>query len=424
MTEKNGCTLRGVAWSELCPWLCIFRAFRIAVGVRVLLLGAVAILLTSVVWGVFGWIFYSDSEVPSWIHPFRENSWVAVTDKMVPDVPWPLSGSGTDRIHSSMVDDGNTTNPVFEPWALLSQPLWRVFNLQATKSDLACLLLCGASSLAIWAFFGAAITRIAAVQLAAEERIGWGSAVRHACSKWVSYFAGPLFPLFGMALAAIPIWILSWLLRADVGVLVVGLIWPVYLGLGLIMTLLLLGLIFGWPLMWPTISAEGTDSFDALSRSYAYVFQRPIHYLFYAVVAAIFGALGWFLVQNFAAGVVWLTYWAASWTSGWTDDVPRIESIMNQSLDGVGRAGTVVIRFWTGCVKLVAVGFIYGYFWTAITAIYFLLRRDVDATEMDEVYLDADKSEQTFGMPPLKTDAAGAPVVAEETPVDQPPSAE
>jgi len=33
------------------------------------------------------------------------------------------------------------------------------------------------------------------------------------------------------------------------------------------------------------------DSFDALSRSYAYVFQRPLHYLFYALVAAVFGAL-------------------------------------------------------------------------------------------------------------------------------------
>ena len=82
------------------------------------------------------------------------------------------------------------------------------------------------------------------------------------------------------------------------------------------MALLLLGLLFGWPLMWATISAEGTDSFDALSRSYAYVFQRPLHYLFYALVAGVIGWLGWLLVQNFAAGVVWMGYWAAGWGSG------------------------------------------------------------------------------------------------------------
>ena len=53
-----------------------------------------------------------------------------------------------------------------------------------------------------------------------------------------------------------------------------------------------------------------------------------------------------------------------------------------------------MIRFWAGCVKLLAVGYLFSYFWTASTAIYFLLRHDVDATEMDEVFLDADATEQ------------------------------
>ena len=47
-------------------------------------------------------------------------------------------------------------------------------------------------------------------------------------------------------------------------------------------------------------------------------------------------------------------------------------------------------------MKLLAVGYLFSYFWTAAAAIYFLLRRDVDATETDEVFLDADASEQTF----------------------------
>ena len=43
-----------------------------------------------------------------------------------------------------------------------------------------------------------------------------------------------------------------------------------------------------------------------------------------------------------------------------------------------------------------------------------LLRRDVDATETDEVFLDADASELLRGLPPLATDEKGAPVVKEE----------
>ena len=69
------------------------------------------------------------------------------------------------------------------------------------------------------------------------------------------------------------------------------------------MALLLLGLAFGWPLMWATISTEGTDSFDALSRSYAYVFQRPLRYLFYVVVRAYSAGWAGCSVQTFADGL-------------------------------------------------------------------------------------------------------------------------
>ena len=188
------------------------------------------------------------------------------------------------------------------------------------------------------------------------------------------------------------------------GVIVVGLIWPLLLLAGLLMALLLLGLAFGWPLMWATISTEGTDAFDALSRSYAYLFQRPLRVLFYAFIAAVLGWLGWLLVVNFAAGVIWLTDWAAAWGCGGV----RMADIENGT-----QAGSGVIHFWVVGVKFLAVGFRYGYFFTAAAAIYLLLRRDVDATETDEVFLDADASELLRGLPPLATDEKGAPVVKE-----------
>ncbi len=273
-------------------------------------------------------------------------------------------------------------------------------------------LLCGLLGVAIWAFFGAAICRMAAVQLAADEQVGWGAALRFACRKWPSYCFAPLLPIGGVLLAAIPVAVLGLLMRANVGLLLGGFLWPLALAAGAFMALLLLGVLFGWPLMWATISAEGTDSFDALSSSYAYLFQRPLHYVCYAAVAGFFGWLGWLLVQNFAAGVVWMSYWAAGWGSG----SDQIQSILGggESLTGVGYAGSVLVRFWAGCVKLLAVGYLFSYFWTAAVAIYFLLRRDVDATETDEVFLDADASEQSFGLPAIRTDKAGAPVAEDD----------
>jgi hypothetical protein len=297
--------------------------------------------------------------------------------------------------------------PISGPWMLLTLPaLEGLKPLSLSAQEGASLLLCGLLSVAIWAFFGAAICRIAAVQLAANEQVGWGSALRYACRKWPSYFAAPLLPVGGVLLAMIPVVVLG--LIMNVGVLLGGLLWPLVLAAGLLMTLLLLGLLFGWPLMWATISTEGTDSFDALSRSYAYVFQRPLHYLFYVVVAGLIGWLGWVLVQNFAAGVIWMGYWAAAWGCG----SGQIESVMGvgKELSGPAWFGAGLIRFWTECVKLLAVGYLFSYFWCAAAAIYLLLRRNVDATEMDEVYLDADASEQAVGLPPVTTDQAGAPV--------------
>ena len=85
---------------------------------------------------------------------------------------------------------------------------------------------------------------------------------------------------------------------------------------------------------------------------------------------------------------------------------------MHELIDGKGdsslaHAAASIIAFWGGWVKLLAVGYSFSYFGVASTAIYYLLRRDVDARETDEVFLDADTSEQKFGLPTLQKDAAG-----------------
>ncbi len=411
MLDENGGKLKTIAWSEICPWLAIFRTFRLAICFRILLLAAVAVLLTVLVWGVLNKVFAPDPDQTELAGPCAGFSWNAVTGA-VPDEPG-LPGTGRCPVISRQFGEPGVvrqyTNPLFGTWIQLSQPLLRCFHPNATGWDIFCLLIGGLASLAVWAYFGGAITRIAAVQIACGERVSLGDAMRYAFRKWPAYFVAPLVPLLGVVLSAVPVWLVGLLLNANVGVLPAALIWPLMLVAGMVMALLLLGLIFGWPLMWATISTEGTDSFDALSRSYAYVFQRPLQYLFYAIVAAAFGTISWILVSNFAAAVVALTNWAASWGCG----TERIDAIAagGETLGRIGYAGSMLILFWIGCVKLLAVGFLYGYFWTAVTVIYLLLRRDVDATEMDEVYLDADADEQTYGLPPMTTDDAGAPVI-------------
>ena len=420
MLERNGGTIRAVAWSDICPWLSIFRTFRLAIGFRALVMAAVAVFITVIGWYMIGNVFsVKDSTAAStdWLKQFADSPLKGTVD-VVPDVPPVLTATYIRDVTHSPVQE-QVGNPVSYAFNYLNQPLREGLAQEVSLKSVVCLILCGLWSLAVWAFFGAAICRLAAVQLATSERVSWGAALRHACVKYVAYFSAPLIPLVGVALAALPVLLVGFVMYlplGGLGVLLAGLSWPLMLIAGLVMTLLLLGLFFGWPLMWGTISAEGTDSFDALSRSYAYVFQRPLHYLFYAIVAAIVGWLGWLLVQNFASGIVWMTYWAASWGAK-EDLVGKVMS--GTDISGLGYAGVWLIHLSTGCVKLLAVGYLFSYFWTASVAIYFLLRRTVDATEMDEVFLDADEGEKAFALPKIAADEHGAPV-AEEGPAANP----
>ncbi|MGH7136113.1 MAG: hypothetical protein ACREHD_10255, partial [Pirellulales bacterium] len=302
-------------------------------------------------------------------------------------------------------------SPFLGAWRQLRAPFRQIFEGRLGVAGLAFLLCACLWASAVWALFGGAITRRAALEIGREENVGLRAALRYAAGKWPSYFAAPLLPLVGLLIFAAPILVLGVLMRFDAGLLVAGVAWPVALLLALVMALLLLALLFGWPLMWPTISIEKSgDSFDAMSRSWSYVYHRPLHYLFYAAVVTVLGGLGWLLVAYFADWVAYLPVWAASWTAG----AQRMDQIFGggESLGTTGRWGANLIYFWNGCVRLLALGFVYSYFWTASTAIYFLLRRDDDGTDLDDVYVEP--ADQTYGLPPLEKDAAGVPVAPRE----------
>ncbi|MCE9555574.1 MAG: hypothetical protein K8T91_19675, partial [Planctomycetes bacterium] len=230
-------------------------------------------------------------------------------------------------------------------------------------------------------------------------------ALRH----WLDYFTAPLYPLLGVMLLTLLVMVLGVVARIDVGAFVAAVFWPLALLAGLLMAALLLGLFFGWPLMFSTVSVEGNDAFDALSRSYAYVFQRPLHYLFYGLVAAVLGTLGYFLVAFFSEAVIHLTTWAASWGSG-NARMSVLTGFPDPTKIASDSYAVSIFAFWHALVRLIAAGFAISYLWSATTAIYLLLRRDVDAAEMDEVQLEQD---ERFGLPPLTTDERGVPGVAD-----------
>lgn len=431
---NDGQVVREIAWREIFPWLLLVRSFRVAIQLWQLLLAASGILLTIFGWWALAVIFSGTNEQPlkEWLTGdyYQNCPWRAAAETW----PWqpggPASVDGSIEVApwQALQPPGNPlwqphppsmgrypANPFLGAWRQLRAPFQQLFDRRLGFTGLAFLLGCCLWASAVWAVFGGALTRRAALQFGREENIGMLSALRYAAAKWPSYFAAPLLPLIGILICSAPILVLGFLMRFDLGLLLAGIVWPLALLAALVMALLLLALLFGWPLMWPTISTEGTDSFDALSRSWSYVYHRPLHYLFYAAVVTLLGGLGWLLVAYFADWIAYLPAWAASWTAGGERMNEIFASAASSDTTAPGRWGANLIHFWNGCVRLLALGFVYSYFWTASTSIYFLLRRDDDGTDLDDVYMEA--ADQTYGLPPLETDAAGVPVVPKDEPV-------
>jgi len=196
----------------------------------------------------------------------------------------------------------------------------------------------------------------------------------------------------------IPLWIVGWITRWDFLLSVAGVLWALTLLAGLLLAILMLGLAAGWPLMWAAVSVEDSDSWDAVSRAYSYVFERPLHLLFYVVVGSLFGVVAIAVFDLFADFAYRLSLLPFLW--GWGGDAADL--------------GAPIGGFWVGVIEMIKGAFRIGFFWANATAIYLLLRRSTDATEIDEVALS--NGAATREMPPLKTDAHGVPAAAPDEP--------
>jgi hypothetical protein len=394
-------TIRSIDWQRVFPSLRIFPAVRMALNFKALLLSAIAVAGTVAGWRALDRIFSEETPATPVQTEFAAyQTW-----------PWdrPLGMPHAESLTSPAT--WFQYSPLVTVWNELSVPFRRMYHLYETPTftNFMFVLCCALWSLLIWSFFGGAISRLAAVGFARQENVSLGGLARFVNSRLGSYFVAPLFPILGAALVAVGLAVVGLILRAEIGVAIAGIaLWPLVLFGGFVMAFLLLGLFFGFPLMWAAISAEGTDSFGALSHAYSYVYQRPLRYLGYATLAGLAGVLGWYLVSLFGYWILELAHWGVSWGSG----TERLTHLRDASdLGRVTDTGRQFMQFWNNCLMTLALGYLFSYFWTSTTVIYFLLRRLVDAKELDEVYMPGEAA--AYGLPPLQTGADGVPTVAD-----------
>jgi hypothetical protein len=357
--------------------------------------------------------------VAPWHEDRGPNPFLLVTGQLGEGSSWRGGRSVVDWLFTQQV-------PVLvEPLKKFLYPIGLLLNPHVSGVTRLYLLLITLWTLATWAFFGGAITRLAAVQLAGKDRPGLVETLRFVCARYLSYLAAPLVPLIFVFLIVVLFVVYGLVLHIwpFVGDVIDSIAFPILVLLGFGQAILLVGLV-GYPLMYATVSAEGSDTFDALSRSYNYVFQSPWNYIWYSMVAILYGAVLVFFVVFMGSLVVYLTKWSLGQTFFTDSTFPsrRVDNMFTYAptsfdwhlllapnamheLTWYNQISAVMVSMWVTVIFLLMIGFAYSYFFSAFTMVYLLMRRKVDDTELDEVYLEEDEAEEPLLPPPAPPSA-------------------
>ena len=303
-------------------------------------------------------------------------------------------------------------------------------------------------ALAIWALFGGAICRIAAVQFTRDEKISHREALGFARERfWGGLFLAPLLPVFMLLVIGVTLALGGAFLRIPyLGDILGSLFFFLAVLGGFAAALIVIGSIAGGSLFWPTVAAEGSESLDAVSRSFNYVGATPWRTLFYGLVAAVYGSVCFVFVRLVAGLTMKATHACVGFgTSPWgwwrvgDGEMSKLDLLWTApTLDqlrpptalpgGIESFSAVVIGVWVILVVLLVWAFLASFYLSGSTVIYFLLRRDNDAMDLEDVFIETYEEGEfsPSGEPPSpeptpEPDAGGpGPAEGEPAPSDSP----
>ena len=267
-----------------------------------------------------------------------------------------------------------------------------------------------AITLAVMAVGGGAICRIAALQFAQGEKPGLTEALRFSTKRFTSFFTAPLAPICIMAFIGLFILLLGLVGNIPrVGELIVGIGMPLALAAGFLIAVILVGSVAGFNLMFPAVAYDGSDCFDAISRSFSYIYAKPWRMGFYTAIAAVYGSICYMFVRSFAFLSLWITHWFLQiilWADNGTGRVNKLAAIWPQpefstllgrakplATNWTEAAAVFLVHLFVLAVVGLVVSFIISFYFSANTIIYSLMRNRVDNTAREDIYMPHEEPE-------------------------------
>lgn len=265
-----------------------------------------------------------------------------------------------------------------------------------------------ATFVALWttivcALLGGVLARRSLVQLGQRTVAPWGESLRIVFGRASSYAWLTGMHLVAFLVLLLPIWLLGLIARAgNVGANIAGILLllayiPVVFAVGRVC----LSLIVSFPLGVCAIAAEKkADAFEGFSRSNAYLFQRPVLTALCVLALLGVGWVGWYLI-----------FWSLQ--LGWG----MVRSTFFLGGGNMNEASNFYVLLGNSLQTYLLAGFQFGFFWAASAALYLVLRKSVDATNLDE--LDSIQSPIAKQVPQIPTTPpAAAESAATVSPAD------
>jgi len=247
---------------------------------------------------------------------------------------------------------------------------------------------------------GGAICRSAALEFARGEKPGLTEALGFGLKKFKALVTAPLVLTAittGFGSAVYVIGLLGNIQYA--GELFIALTLVVALLFGLLTLLFLIGSVAGANLIFPVIAYEGSDGYDAISRSFCYIFTHPWWMFCYTAIAAAFGTISYLFVRLFTFLLLATTYslidlgifnrpggpgkLARIWAK------PDFFNLVGQNAGPIGvteSTAAFIIHITVLLVVGLVVAFVISFYFCSSTIIYALMRRKVDNIDMSQVY--------------------------------------
>ena len=391
--------LSAVDWDVLCPWLLLRKSLKNAFTFRLLFVTTIHLLVVSL-WlaAAFGW-FSPSRKVSDFLKDYSPiSAYVPHTTEVLADPNLTLESEllqtkkttpGTDPL-------AGMNSSALSPLELFVQESEAETAAEAetpseplppeTKPALSWQTVLNRTAAVIYAFFSTLLLWIVvacrmAIHVTRELNVSFRQIFGQIKTQVPAILGAYAFLLLGLALLALPLLLLRWLTWLAAGSAVIpGILTFVGLIYAAFYFFFLLGSGIGAFFIPSVLVTEHSDAFDALSRSFSYALQRPLRFVFYVLAALFFGLLGLLAMVVFATGILLL-----------------YKSVVGVCVVANPESATMLYAF-----SWVVSAYFFLFFVSAIQGIYLLLRRDVDAVELDAIWLPAPQGVPTPSLPELK----------------------